>query len=162
MLEVDIDDLGERGIVKLLSVSEFVLVKALVIVGLDKLDDIVVGVTGLDDDLTLLVRPAGTSRHLFKHVEGPLVATEVREIDHCVGIEDAHNAHGIKIQPFGHHLGTHQDIGAVLRELVDDAVIAVLAACRVQIHARDFLVRKQGVDIVLDAFSTIADDFKAW
>lgn len=67
--------------------------------GLHKLDDVVLGVAGLDDDLSLLVGAAGTARHLLQHVKGPLMAAEVREVDHRVGIEDAHDAHGVKVQP---------------------------------------------------------------
>ena len=89
------------------------------------------------------------------------MTAEIREIDHRVGIEDAYNAHGVKVQPLGYHLGAHQDIGAVSRELVDDAVIAVLAARGVQVHARNLLAGEDGVDIVLDAFRAIANDFNA-
>ena len=93
MLEVDVDHLGERRIAKFLAVSEFVLVKSLIIVGLHKLDDIVLGVAGLDDDLTLFVSTTRPSRYLFEHVEGALVTAEIREINHRVGIEDTHDAH---------------------------------------------------------------------
>ena len=50
MLHVDVDDLGERGVAELMAVGEFMLVKPLVVMGLHKLDDIMVGLTGLDDD----------------------------------------------------------------------------------------------------------------
>ena len=61
MLEVDVDDLGERRVGKLLSVSEFMLVKPFIIVSLNILDHIVVGLARLDDDLALLVCAASAA-----------------------------------------------------------------------------------------------------
>ena len=159
MLQVDVDDLCERGVAKLMPVGQFMLVEPLVVVGLHILDNVVVRVTGLDDDLTLLVGSAGTARYLFQHVKGALMAAEVWKVDHRVGIEDAHDAHGVKVKALGHHLGAYQDIGAALRELVNDAVITVLAARGVQIHARDLLTGEYGLDVILDALGPVPDDF---
>ena len=97
-----------------MAVSQFVLVKSLIVMRLDKLDDVVARLAGLDNHLPLFVGASGASRHLFQHVKGPLVTAEVREIDHGVGIEDAHNAHRVKVQSFGDHLRAHQNVGAML------------------------------------------------
>ena len=49
----------------------------------------------------------------------------------------------------------------MLRELVDDAVVAVLASRGVEVHARNLLARKHLVNLVLDALSAIAHNLDA-
>ena len=72
------------------------------------------GIRRLDDDLALLVLAPGTPGNLFHHVESALVAAKVGEMNHGVGIENAHNAHSVEVQPLGYHLSAHKDAGAVL------------------------------------------------
>lgn len=73
--------------------------------------------------------------HLRHHHEGVLVCTEVRIVQHGVGIENAHDTHLVKIQPFGNHLRADEQIGAAGREVVDDALVGIPCAGGVEIHA---------------------------
>ena len=65
---------------------------------------------------------------------------------------------GMNVSTLGDHLGAHQDVGAVGREIVYYAIIAVLAARGVQIHAGNLLAREDGVDVVLDALGSVANN----
>ena len=114
MLEINVDDLGKGRVSKILAVSKFMLIESLVVMGLHKLDDIMFGVTGLNDHLALFVSPSCAARHLLKHIKSAFVTAKIRKIDHRISIENAHNAHCVKIQALGHHLCTHKDISAVL------------------------------------------------
>ena len=161
MLEIDVDQPDKWRIIEPLPLGQLVLVEALVVVALDKADDRVAGVAGLENHLALLVRTASTAGNLLEHIEGTLVRTEVRKADHRVGIQHAHDAHAVEVQTFGYHLRAHQDIGLVGREVVDDAVVARLAACSVQVHARDFLTRKSRVNLVFNSLGAVAHNLDA-
>ena len=161
MLDVDVDDACEGRVTKFFAFGEFVLIKALVVVVHDEANDGMLRIGGLDEHLALLVRASGASGHLLHHVEGAFARAEVGETDHGVGIENAHDAHRIEVKSLGHHLRAHEDVGLVSREFVDDAVVTVLVACGVEVHARDFLAREHLIDVVLDALGAIAHNLDA-
>ena len=156
MTQIHIDDAHEGGIDKSLALSEFVGIEALVVVVEHEAQHGVLHVAGLHQHQAAFVGAPGTARHLLEHVEGTLRGAKVGKMQHRVGIEDAHHTHCLKVETLRHHLRAHEHIGAVMRKVVDDAVVTRLGASGVQIHARDFLAREIAVHLVLDALGTIA------
>ena len=67
----------------------------------------------LQEHLAALVGTPGTPGHLLQHVEGSLATAKVGETNHRVGIENAHHAHSVEVQPLGDHLCSHQHISLV-------------------------------------------------
>ena len=84
------------------------------------------------------------------------MAAKIGERNHSVGIEYAHHAHCIEVEPLGHHLGAHEYVGLMLRKFGDYAFVAILVASGVEVHARYFFVGEHFVDFVLHTFGAIA------
>lgn len=66
----------------------------------------------LKDDKTSFSFASSTSADLRHHHIGMLISTEIRIVEHCVSIEDAHYRHLVKVESLGYHLCTYQDIRA--------------------------------------------------
>lgn len=85
----------------------------------DLLDDGRVGLAGLQDDQALLIAlPAGPAAHLREHGKSLLVGTEVGNVEHGVGIEDAHDADMVEVEALGHHLRADEHVGLALGKLL--------------------------------------------
>ena len=69
-----------------------------------------------------------TSAHLCHHRESMLIGTEVRIVQHRVGIQDAHHLHMVEIKPFTNHLRADEDIRFALRKIANQSLIGVLRA----------------------------------
>ena len=80
---------------------------------------------GLDNDLALFAFAACATRHLSHQLEAALVGTEVGERKHVVGVKDAHHLHRVEVQSFCDHLRTHEDVGLMVLESLQNALIIV-------------------------------------
>ena len=54
-----------------------------------------------------------------------LIGTEVRIIEHSIGIEDAHNGDTVEVESLGDHLRTDKEVGATCGEVVDNALVGL-------------------------------------
>ena len=57
----------------------------------------------------------------------------------------------VEVEALRHHLRADEHIGLALGKVVDDALVGVLRACRVEVHPRDLRLRHEGLQLVLDA-----------
>lgn len=56
------------------------------------------------------VGTAGSSRHLFEHIESSFARPEIGIVEHCIGIEHAHCGDIFEIQTFRYHLGAYEHL----------------------------------------------------
>ena len=77
-----------------------------------------------------------TARHLAQHLEGLLIGTEVRIVEHGVCIKYAHYADILKVKTLADHLCAYKNLCAAGREVVYDTLVSVLRTCRVEVHTR--------------------------
>ena len=67
----------------------------------------------------------GSSTHLRHHHKGMLIGTEVWDIKHGIGIEDAHHGDMGEVESLSHHLCPDENLCALGREVVDDTLIGI-------------------------------------
>lgn len=60
---------------------------------------------------------------LGHQLESTLIAPEIREVQHRIRIQNPHHTDMIKVQSFGHHLRTNQDIGLALFKIRDNFLV---------------------------------------
>ena len=89
---------------------------------------------GLYDDVSRSVAAPGASGHLLHHVERPFGSPEIGDVEHSVGTHDHDSRHPREVEPLCHHLRAHEYLGFPVGEVADDLLVAVLAACGIEIH----------------------------
>ena len=109
---------------------------------------------GLKDDQSLLIFTPGTSCHLGHQLESTLIAPEVREVQHRIRIQNPHHTDMIKVQSFGHHLRTNQDIGLALFKIRDNFLVCGTGTGGIQIHPGDFRLGKYQFYIIFYTLCT--------
>ena len=161
MLHIHVYDACEGRIFKFAALFELVVIKRFEIVLLHKFDNGVGGRVGLHHHESLLVGASGSARHLLQHIEGAFAGAKIGKTDNGVGIQDAHHAHAVEIQPFGHHLCAYQNVGFSRRKFVDNAVVAIFVARGVEVHAKDFFVGKHLFHFIFNSLCAVAHDFQS-
>ena len=63
------------------------------------------------------------------------VGTEVRLVEHAVGIEYAYDRDTVEVQSLGNHLRADEQVGTSGCEVADDALIGIAGAGGVEVHA---------------------------
>ena len=56
-------------------------------------------------------------------LESTLIAPEIREVQHRIRIQNPHHTDMIKVQAFGHHLRTNQDVRLALFKIRDNFLV---------------------------------------
>ena len=154
MLERDLHQTGHRREMILATLGDLAPVHRGKVVALHILQGGMVGLVALYDHLAGHILPSGAPAHLGQQLVGPLESTEVGKRHQGIRVQDAHHTHPIEIQPLGHHLRAHKDVGLVLLKVGDDLLVAVLGAGGVEVHTGDGGLREefgQGVFHLLGA-----------
>ena len=94
-----------------------------------------VGTLCLQNHQSTVAPSSCSSAHLREHHEGMLVSTEVGIVEHCVGIEDAHDSHIAEVKSLRYHLRTDKNVGPTGREVADDAAICSGGTSSVEVHS---------------------------
>ena len=150
--QIDVDETVEGGIVKELAFCHLGVKHLPVVVGSYLSDDVSVGRTGLEDDMARAIVASGTSSHLAERLECALIATEVGEVEHGVGIKNAHNRNVVEVEAFSDHLGTDEDVGAMVGKVGDDGFVLLPCLGCVEIHTEGCRPFKQFVDLFFNLF----------
>ena len=148
---------GEGGIAILEAVSGLLAVEAVIVVGGDGADGVVLGVEGLDDDPPATRAPAGPTSHLGQHLEDSLSGAIVGEVDADVGAHYAHEGDLGKVEALGDHLGADQDVDLAGLELAKDLFVPTLVGGGVPVPAEGASPGESGAHLLLDALSACAD-----
>ena len=151
-----IDKVGEGRIAEGQAFVYQVFIEGSIVVVYHVADDGNILLLGLQDDETAMVLAAGTSADLRHHHEGMLVGTEVRHVQHRIGIDDAHHRHLVEVQPLRYHLGTDEDIRPSGTKVADDALIGIAGTRRVEVHTGDAGLREGLTHLFLYLLRTIA------
>ena len=125
MLQVDVDEPVVGRISEVAALLQQLVVEGRPVVGDHLTDDGQLRLSCLQDDQTALLFAACTSADLCHHHKGMLVGSEVRLVEHGVGIEDAHYADAVEVETLAHHLRADEDVGAPLREVADNVFVGV-------------------------------------
>ena len=88
----------------------------------------------LDDDFTLLALTSSPTRHLRHQLEAALMGTEIGEREHVVGVEDTYYLHRVEVQTLGDHLGAYKDVGLMVLESLQNALVVVFRARGVEVE----------------------------
>lgn len=118
--EEDVDEADERGVVGTLAFFHEGSVEGFVVVGLGGDDGDVFGGEGLDDDSAGAFSATGASGDLGEELEGPFGGAEVGDVEGDVGGDDSYEGDVGKVEAFGDHLGTDEDIEFATSELGED------------------------------------------
>ena len=109
------------------------------------------GLMGLDHDLPFpcaLASAAGTAGHLGKELECSLRCAEIGEKQLRVCRDDPNERDTRKVESFGNHLRTEQDVGVAVAESLQQAVVRPLANRCVEVHAQNLCFRKVTVEFL--------------
>ena len=98
-------------------------------------DDRQLGVVCLQDDPATQWAAPGSPRDLHQQLKGSLGGAEIGEIECGVRTDDADQRHAGQIQTLGNHLGTYQDVGSSLNEVLQKGCVAASPSCRIHIPA---------------------------
>lgn len=131
------DYLGEGWVVKLSAVGNLLMIERSIIVLQCRLDGIVPGVEGLDDDPATQYTPPGSAGHLGKKLEAPLSGAEIGQVEACIGANYSDQGNPGQIKSLGYHLGADKYIGFMLSKAVHDFLVAMFAMNSVTIPAQD-------------------------
>ena len=104
---------------------------------------------GLDEDFPFDLAASGSPRDLSEELKGPLSRAKIRQMEAQIGIDDSDESHIRKMQAFGDHLCSDQDIDRAFLEGLKRLVIGVLAAHRISIHSCHPRIRKHALDGIL-------------
>ena len=109
---------------------------------------------------TFILTP-GSSRHLCHQLKGTFVRTEIRIVQHGVGIQNTYYTYMVKVQPFRHHLRTNQYICFPLFKIGDNLFIGSTGTGSIQIHAGHSRFREKNLNIIFNLFrsKTTIDQF---
>ncbi len=105
---------------------------------------------GLDHHLPRRRAASRTPRHLRQQLVGPLRGPKIGVVQQVIGIEDPDERHALEIEPFGNHLRTDQNIGAVRREIADDGAEGALRGDRIAVQPRHARLGKAFGNLLLD------------
>ena len=111
----------------------------------------VLRIEGLNEDAALVLPPSRSARHLGQQLEGPFERSEIRVMQHPVGLQDPDQAHVLEIESLGDHLGPDQHLDVAGLERLDDPLVSRPGARRVEVHPRRLDLRKMVGDFFLDA-----------
>ena len=142
MLHEHIDEMVERGIVEELALLHQRLEETLIVVSHYLVNDRQVSVLRLQEHQSALPLASCSSAHLSHHHEGVLIGTEVGIVEHRVGIQYAHHAHVVKVEPLAYHLRADKNVGLSCRKLAYQSFVGVARAGGVEVHCHACL-RKQ-------------------
>ena len=157
MAQVNIDEAAEGGVRKHLAFKHLGVEHLPIVVGRNLTDDVAVGRACLEDDMACMVLAPCSSCHLAEGLEGTLIASEVGQVEHGVGIEDANHRDIVEIESFGHHLGAYEDVGLVVGEIVDDVLVVGAGTGGVEIHAEGGGSFEQFRNLFLNLFGACSD-----
>ena len=150
MAKIDVDDAVERGIMEELAFLHLLLVHGWVVVADDVVDDGCVCRARLQYDFADSVLPSCSSCHLCEGLEAALVAAEVGDVEHGVGIEDSHYAHVVEVQAFRHHLRANEDVALEMGESIDDFLVGGTCLGGVEVHAAHSCLGEVLLDLFFD------------
>ena len=111
----------------------------------------------LQKDLARRIRAAGAARDLREQLERTFGRAVVRELEHRVGGDNADHRHVRKVEALGDHLGAYQNPCLAPAELPDDALVRVLLARGVVVHAQHRDVREEALHFLLHALRARAE-----
>src|SRR5512138_3096116 len=92
-------------------------------------------IKALYDHFALLSLPPCPAAYLFHQLVAALMGSEIGEIEHIVGVQDTDQADIIKIKSFGDHLCTDQHLYPSFFKIVNDALMGIFRAGRIEVHA---------------------------
>ena len=134
VLEIDVYQSAVRGIVEVMAFFFLLVIHLTVIVLHYLLDDRIVGVPGLQDDISAAVFPAGASCHLRHHLERTFKSPEIGTCKHGVGIKDANDVNIVEVEALGYHLGSDKDVGLVLGKVGEYALVGIALTGSVKVE----------------------------
>ena len=146
----------ERRIMKHATLLEQLFVERLVVVSHHLSDDGQLRVAGLKNHLSASTLASCASCHLRHHHESMLVGTEVRIVEHGVGIENAHHRHVAEVETLAHHLCAYEQVGGSRREFVYDTFVCIACTGGVEIHPRHTCLGEYLAYAVLNVLRAIA------
>ena len=127
-----------------------------IIIGNDLMNDRMLDALGLQHHPTPLVLTSGTSRYLRHQLESPFIGTEIRIIQHRIGIQYSDDTYMVEVQTLRHHLRTDQNIGLSLFKVCNNLFVSRAGAGGIQIHTRHGCFGEKDFDVVLNLFRTKA------
>jgi hypothetical protein len=136
--DVTADQLSQspkRRVTKLATVLQFIIIERFVIVFGGRLDGKVLRLIGLEDDTTTEKTSARAAGDLGEDLEGPLGGAVFRQVESSVSRNDTDKRHQWKIEAFGDHLGSDEDVRTVASEMRQDDVVGAFGARDVPIPA---------------------------
>ena len=155
--QLQADDPIEWWIVEQLALGYLLGVKGIVIMRLHHLKHFIRCIESLDEHFSFGALSSGTSCYLFEHLISTLVGAEVGLVKERIGIEHRYQAHIVKMESFGYHLRSDENIAFVVGESIDDILVCGFIPRCIQIHTHHTCLRKERLYLILDTFGTEAD-----
>lgn len=121
----DIRHPGKWRVMHDLPKTNFLLIKALVVVLGNELQTVVFRVKGLNQDLTRQVAPSGSARHLTQKLKRSFGTAKVWKSERGIGRKNAHKRDVVEVVAFGNHLSSGQNIGFTPLKLAQDRAVSV-------------------------------------
>ena len=159
VFEIDADEARKGRIAEELALVELLVVEPLVVVLYDLPDDGQLGLACLQHHQAAALAASGTTGHLREHLERALVGAEVGARERLVGIDDAHHAHAVEVEPLGHHLRADEYVSLAALELPDDLVVGGAGAGGVKVKARRAGLGQEGMYGLFNPKDPYADFF---
>ena len=104
----------------------------------------------LQNHQPLSVLPSGTPRYLRHQLESTLMATEIRIIQHCIGIQNTDYTDMVKIQSLRDHLCTNQNICLPLFKISYYLLVCRPGPSSIQVHSGHSCLGKNQFDIIFN------------
>ena len=94
----------------------------------DEVEYVVVGVLGLDDDLSGDFSASSSSRNLREELKRTFAGSEIRNVERKVGVDHAHQGHIWEVVSFRNHLRADHDVDISGGHLIVDGDKVVMGA----------------------------------
>ena len=137
VLQEDVDQSGEGWIAEGYSLVGEVVVESRIVVVYYLLDDGQLGLSGLQHDESSAATATRPSADLGHHHVGMFESTEVRVVEHGVGVEYADDADAVEVEALADHLRANEQIGAACGKVTDDALVGLARTGGVEVHSAD-------------------------
>ena len=131
--------------------------EAVEVVPLQRAEQGVIRMPGLDQHLARLVRASGAAADLHDDLEQALAGAEVRPIQSLIGVEYPDQRDVGKIMAFREHLGAYQDVGLAGVHATQLLLERALAAGAVAVHALDARLREKFPQRAFHALRALAE-----
>jgi len=145
------DQPPKRRVTMPLAKREFFLIERVVVLPARGADGVMLRGVGLDDDEPTREMPAGSPSDLRQQLERALGRAIVREIDARIGMHDPDRRYSGKIEPFGDHLRSDDDVDLATEDTLEKRSRVIAALHDVPIPAQHARLRKTLLHLAFDS-----------